>query len=116
MTAHPDLAGIFADHENAANGAVLALSARQNHSVHLVGFDASDQLVGQMREGWIDSLVVQNPFRMGYESVRALGLKIKGGTPEQRIDTGSTLIRTGDLDKPEIRNLIAPDLRPWLNQ
>ena len=114
MTAHPDLAGFFADHENAAIGVALALASRKNHSIRLVGFDVSEQLVQYMKEGWIDSLVVQNPFRMGYETVRALGLKIGGKDPESRIDTGSTLIRTGDLEKPEIRELIAPDLKKWL--
>ncbi len=116
ITAHPDLAGIFADHENAAIGVALALVARQNHSIRLVGFDVSDQLVGYLKEGWIDSLVVQNPFRMGYETVRALGLKIAGKAPEPNIDTGSTLVRAGDLEKPEIRNLIAPDLEEWLGR
>jgi ribose transport system substrate-binding protein len=114
LTAHPELAGIFADHENAAIGAALALSSRLNRGVRLVGFDSSDQLVGFLKEGWIDSLVVQNPFRMGYEAVRVLGLKLTGKTPEKQIDTGSTLILARDLEKPEIRELIAPDLKPWL--
>ena len=114
LSANPDLAGIFADHENAAIGAALALASRQNHAVRLAGFDSSEQLVRYLQEGWIDSLVVQNPFRMGYEAVRALGLKISGKTPERQIDTGSTLILAADLDKPEVKNLISPDLRTWL--
>ena len=44
----------------------------------LVAFDASDQLIAELREGLIDSIVVQNPFRMGYESTRAIGLKLSG--------------------------------------
>jgi ribose transport system substrate-binding protein len=114
LTAHTDLAGIFADHENAAIGAALALSSRQNRGVRLIGFDSSEQLVQYLREGWIDSLVVQNPFRMGYETTRALALKISGGSPAARIDTGSTLVLAGDLDKPEVKALISPDLRQWL--
>jgi ribose transport system substrate-binding protein len=115
LSAHPDLAGIFADHENAAIGAALALASRQNHNTRLVGFDSSEQLVRYLKEGWIDSLVVQNPFRMGYEAVHVLGLKLSGKSPEAKIDTGSTLVLAADLDKPEIKDLIAPDLRPWLD-
>ncbi len=115
LSAHPDLAGIFADHENAAIGAALALASRQNHGVRLVGFDSSEQLVRYLQEGWIDSLVVQNPFRMGYEAVHVLGLKLAGKSPQAKIDTGSTLVLAADLNKPEIKNLIAPDLRPWLD-
>lgn len=93
LTAHTDLAGIFADHENAAIGAALALAARGNHDVRLVGFDSSEQLTQFLKEGWIDSLVVQNPNRMGYEAVRALAMKLSGGYPEKVIDTGSTLVQ-----------------------
>jgi ribose transport system substrate-binding protein len=116
LSAHPDLAGVFADHENAAIGAALALASRQNHDVRLVGFDSSEQLVHYMREGWIDSLVVQNPFRMGYEVVRVLGVKLSGKTPEKTIDTGSTLVTAANVDQPEVQALIAPDLKPWLGK
>lgn len=113
MTAHLDLAGIFADHENAVAGVALALSARENRSVRLVGFDVSDQLVDLIKQGWVDSLVVQNPLRMGEEVVRALGLKLSGKVPAARIDTGSTVVRREDLERPEIRALIAPDWKGW---
>jgi ribose transport system substrate-binding protein len=116
LTANTDLAGIFADHENAAIGAALALAGRGNRGVRLIGFDASEQLVGYLKDGWIDSLVVQNPFRMGYETVRALATKLSGGTPAPRIDTGSTLVLATELAKPEIKELIAPDLRQWLQR
>ena len=77
----------------------------------LVAFDASDLLITDLRSGVIDSLVVQNPFRMGYESTRAIGLKLAGQTPPPKIDSGATLVRREDLDKPEIRALFYPDLR-----
>jgi ribose transport system substrate-binding protein len=115
LSAYPDLAGIFANHENAAIGAALALAARENRSVRLVGFDASDQLVRYVRDGWIDSLVVQNPFRMGYEAVQAVAMHLSGSAPAKQIDTGSTLVRAADLDKPEVKELLSPDLRPWLD-
>jgi hypothetical protein len=76
MTAHSDLAGLYADNESSLAGAVQALKSRGAKQVKLVGMDASEQLVADMRAGWIDSLVIQNPFRMGYESTRAVGLKL----------------------------------------
>jgi len=114
LTAHAGLAGIFADHENAASGAVLALKSRQNHTVKLVGFDASEQLVTDLKEGWVDSLVVQNPFRMGYESVSALALALSGRKPARQIDTGSTVVLREDLNKPGVHNLLFPDLETYL--
>jgi ribose transport system substrate-binding protein len=73
LAAHPDLAGVFADNESSSAGATQALKSRGASQVKLVAFDALEQLIASLREGGIDSLVVQNPFRMGYESTRAMG-------------------------------------------
>ena len=114
LTAHPDLAGLFADNESSSSGAVQALKSRHSTSVKLVAFDASDQLIADLRDGVIDSLVVQNPFRMGYESTRAIGLKLAGQTPPAKIDSGATLVKREDLDKPEIKALLHPDIERYL--
>ena len=114
LTAHPDLAGLFADNESSSSGAVQALKSRNAQSVKLVAFDASEQLIGDMKAGWIDSLVVQNPFKMGYESVRAIGHKLAGRTPPPEVDSGATLVRPKDLERPEIRQLLFPDIRQYL--
>jgi len=114
LTAHPDLTGLFADNESSSSGAVQALKSRHSTGVKLVAFDASDQLIADLRDGVIDSLVVQNPFRMGYESTRAIGLKLAGQTPPAKIDSGATLVKREDLDKPEIKALLHPDIEQYL--
>ena len=108
LSAHSDLAAIFADHENAISGAVLAVKSRNNRRVKLLGFDASESLVNNLKEGWIDSLVVQNPHRMGYESVRAIDAHRRGATPPRTFDTGATLVQSPDTTRPEIQNLLFP--------
>ncbi len=114
LTAHSDLAGIFADHENATAGAALALKSRNRREVKLVGFDASRQLTDDMKEGWIDSLIVQNPFQMGYDAVRDIALKLKGQTPPSETDTGVTLVRVQDLERAEIKKILFPDIQQYL--
>lgn len=114
MTAHADLAGLFADNESSSAGAVQALKSRNAKSVKLVAFDASDQLIADMKAGWIDSIVVQNPFKMGYEATKAIGLKLKGETPPTEIDSGANLITPADLEKPEIKELLFPNIRQYL--
>jgi ribose transport system substrate-binding protein len=114
LTAHPDLAGVFADNESSSAGAVQALKSRGSRGVKLVAFDASDQLVNDLRGGAIDSLVVQNPFRMGYEATRAIGLKLAGQEPPRHLDSGATLVRPEDLESPDIRALLFPDLSAYL--
>jgi len=115
MNAHPDLAGIFADNESSSSGALQALKSRGGSKTKLVAFDASDQLIADLRGGTIDSLVVQNPFRMGYESTRAIGLKLSGQTPPARIDSGVRLVQRDDLDLPDVHALLYPDIGKYLS-
>lgn len=114
LTAHANLAGLFADNESSSSGAVQAIKSRNAKQVKLVAFDASDQLIDDLRAGYIDSLVVQNPFKMGYEATRAIGMKLAGETPGKHMDSGATLVRLEDLDKPEIKALLFPDIQQYL--
>ena len=114
LTAHPDLAGLFADNESSSSGTVQALKGRNARQVKLVAFDASEALIEDLRAGWIDALVVQNPFRMGYESTRAVGLYLRGQPPPKHIDSGATLVTAADLALPAIRELLFPDIQRWL--
>jgi ribose transport system substrate-binding protein len=115
MTAHSDLAGLFADNESSSSGCVQALKGRNAKQVKLVAFDASEQLIQDMKDGWIDSLVVQNPFKMGYESTKAVLMKLKGQDPVKQIDSGATLVKASDLDKPEMKQLLFPDIQQYLS-
>ncbi len=114
LSAHPDLAAVFADNESSTAGAVQALKSRNARKVKLAGFDASDHLVADMREGWIDSLVVQNPFKMGYESTRAVARHVAGQDVSPTIDSGVRIVLASDLDKPDVKELLFPDLKPYL--
>lgn len=115
LTAHPDLAGIYADNESSAEGALQAVKTRGAKNVKLVVMDASETLLAELRAGTIDSIVVQNPFRMGYESTKAIGRKLRGENPPRLQDSGATLVRKEDLDRAEIRELLFPDIQQYLN-
>ncbi len=114
LAAHPNLAGLFADNESSSAGAVQALKSRNASHVKLVAFDASDQLVADCKAGWIDSLIVQNPFRMGYESVKAIAAHRTGRTPPAHIDSGVRLVRRDEIDGPDVRELLFPDIQVYL--
>jgi len=115
LTAHPDLRGLFADNESSSLGAVQALKSRGETKVRMVGFDASDQLIADLRHRHLDGLVIQDPFKMGYESTKAIGMKLKGETPPAVIDSGATLVTRGDLEKPDVIPLLYPDIQRYLN-
>jgi ribose transport system substrate-binding protein len=109
--------GVFAPNESTTFGMLLALQkARLTGKLKFVGFDASDKLVQAVRAGEIDALVLQNPFNMGYLSVSALVKSLRGEKVEARTDTGAKLVDKANLDTPEIKELIKPDLEKWLGK
>lgn len=113
LTAHSDLAAMFASNESSTVGATQALKARQS-KVRLVGFDWSPTLLEDLKNGVIDSLVVQHPFKMGYESVRAAVAKLNGETPIKINNLAPRLIVREDLGKPEVEAQLNPDLQKYL--
>jgi ribose transport system substrate-binding protein len=116
LTAHPDLAGLFASAEPGSVGTGLGIKSRGlAGKVKFVAFDASEDLVQDLRDGTIDALVAQDPFRMGYEAVKTLVDKLNGVNPPKVIDLSATVITKGDLEKPEIKTLLFPDVKKNLN-
>jgi ribose transport system substrate-binding protein len=114
LASHPDLAGLFADNESSSAGAIQALKARNAKSVRMVAFDASEQLLAELRAGWIDSIVVQNPFRMGYEATKSIAQHRNKQPLPAVIDSGAQLILAADLDNANIKELLFPDIRKYL--
>ena len=115
LTRHPDLRGLFADNESSTAGAVQALKTRSDAKVRMVAFDASDSLVDDLRHRFIDALLVQDPFKMGYESTKAVAMKLEGKTPVAHIDSGITLVTRGNVESPDVINLLYPDIKRYLS-
>jgi ribose transport system substrate-binding protein len=111
------VSGVFCPNESTTFGMLLALKkAGLSGKIRFIGFDASDKLVQGVRDGEIDALVMQNPFYMGYLAVKTLKQHLNGEKVLARIDTGARLVDKQNLDQPEIRELIKPDLAKWLGE
>lgn len=99
LTAHPDLDAIFAANESNVIGAAQALQSRNMAGkVILVGFDAAPREVEGLRSGVVHGLIVQSPFKMGYEGVQQAMRAIQGDSLEKRIDSGSTVVTKDNLE------------------
>ena len=82
--------------------------------LQLVGFDSSEQLINDLKEGVIDALVAQDAFKMGSEAVRTVVDAIEGKPVPKRLDLSAVVVTKADLDKPEIHALLYPDLKKYL--
>lgn len=111
LTAHPDLGALFASSEPSTVGAGRALRGRDlTGKVKFVGFDFSDPIEDDLRAGVVDALIVQDPFNIGYQAVKAVLAKIAGETPKKQIDTPATVVTQDNIDSAEIDRLVHPDL------
>jgi len=108
LTVQADLAGFFCTGEWSTLGAVRAVQGKAIRSMTIIGFDASPELVEALRAGRLDSLLVQNPFRMGYLAVQTLAEHLRGEVPARNIDTGVTLVTRDNLEDPAVSNLLNP--------
>ncbi|HWB14955.1 MAG TPA: substrate-binding domain-containing protein [Vicinamibacterales bacterium] len=116
LATYADVDGVFCPNESTAFGMLLAIQAAgRAGKIHLVGFDASDKLIEGLRQGNIDGLVVQNPFRMGETGVNFLLQSLNGQTVPRRVDTGATMVTRENMDQPEVKALLQPDLAAYLN-
>ncbi len=107
--------GIFTPNESTTFGMLRALQdAGLAGSVDFLGFDSSPKLIEALEKGELKGLVLQNPFRMGYLGVKTLADHLKGVHVERKIDTGVTLATKENMNQPEIKELLSPDLAHWL--
>lgn len=113
LNAHPDVDGMFASNESSTVGAAQALKPRAGR-IKMVGFDWSPTLASDLRSGLIDSLVVQDPFRIGYDSVKAAVQKLNGGTPQKDQSLPPLLVTRDNLNDPAVQKLLNPDLAKYL--
>jgi ribose transport system substrate-binding protein len=109
LTANPDLDAIFAANEPGVLGAAEAVrNAGKAGEIVIVGWDAASEEVQGVREGVITALVVQNPFRMGYDGTNAAVKMVRQGVQVKGQDTGATIVTKDNLNKPEVQSLLNP--------
>jgi ribose transport system substrate-binding protein len=106
LTKNRDVQGFFACNAPTAVAALQALQSQNRPEIKLVGFDAEKALVDGLKAGQIDALIVQNPYKMGYEGVKAVVMSIQGKPVEKKMDTGVAVVTRDALDKPEIKALL----------
>jgi ribose transport system substrate-binding protein len=109
LTANPDLNAIFAANEPGVLGAAEAVrQAGKAGEIVIVGWDASPEEIQGVEEGVISALVVQNPFKMGYDGAKAAVEIVREGAKVQSQDTGATFVTKDNLEDQEVQSVLNP--------
>ena len=107
--------GIFAVNESATSGMLNAMRKQDlNRKIHLVGFDSSEPLLKAVRDGDVDGLVVQDPYRMGYLGVWTLIKHLRGydvGRSREQLGTGEVYLTKDNLDDAEMKGRFAEEFQ-----
>jgi ribose transport system substrate-binding protein len=111
ISANPDLAGVYATHETAANGAASAIKAAgKTGTIKLVAFDSAPNQIADLKNNVYDALIAQAPFNMGYYSVKLVADAIRNQVDTKTVKhdnpTGLYAITRDNAD--------SPDTKPWI--
>jgi ribose transport system substrate-binding protein len=118
LSRYQDLDGIFVPNESSTTGVLAALEVLHRvGDIKLVGFDASENLIGALRAGKLHGLVVQDPFDMGYQGVMRAVDFLEGKPPGDKVrHTNLKVVTKENLVDPAIKPLYARDLSQYLQE
>jgi len=107
IAAHPDLAGVFTITTNNTEGAATGIrEAGRVGKVKIVGFDTSDPIVEDIRQGIVDADVVQFPYRVGQLGVEMMVDALNGKPVERQVHTPFVVATPKTIDTPEVQKFV----------
>ncbi|GAA4623132.1 ABC transporter substrate-binding protein [Actinoallomurus vinaceus] len=107
LAANPDLTGVFATNQFAAEGAATGLrNAGKQDKVKVVGFDAGPVQVQQLQRGDVQALIAQQPYQIGVQAVDQLVASLTGRKPNAEIGTTTTTITKDVLSSENGRQAV----------
>ena len=96
-----DLIGIYADNNHTGDGVGRAIKqAGLQDSVVVVAFDDDQEQLDFLAEGVIKTLIIQDPYNMGYAGCVNAVKVLEGETIPAFIDTGVNVTTAEDLGAP----------------
>ena len=117
LTQHPEINVLIAFNEPTSVGAGWAVDQLGlADTVFLVGFDSNVATVDGLQEGWVDALIVQNPYAMGYLGVESAYklLTGQGAGLDRTVDTSTRIVDRKNLFTMDSQKaLFAFEQRPY---
>jgi ribose transport system substrate-binding protein len=107
LSANPDLKGIYGANEPTAVGMARGIAqAGKAGKLVAIGFDGNEDLQNFVKDGTLDSIVVQSSYKMGLDSVTSVAKVIARTQVPKTIDTGVLLIDKSNIDSTEAKNVL----------
>ncbi|MER5389336.1 ABC transporter substrate-binding protein [Saccharopolyspora sp. NPDC002686] len=107
LATHPDLTGIFATNQFAAEGAATGLrNAGRTGDVKIVGFDAGPVQVQQLQQGVVQALIAQKPYEIGTAAVDQITAAMTGKPVRAEVPSGTVAVTKDNLAEPSIQQAL----------
>ena len=102
-----DLRGVFVSNIIMADGASqVVYNKSSGDRINYVVFGSDDKLVKFLQDGTIAALIVQDPFRMGYDGVKIALAASKGEKVPASLDTGANIITKVNMNSARSQELL----------
>ena len=104
-----DLRGVFVSDPIMTQ--VVGQAVAENKSgdkINIIGVGSDEKLVKLLQGDTIAGLVVEDPFRMGYDGVKTALAASKGEQVAANVDTGATLVTKANMSSARSQELIKP--------
>jgi ribose transport system substrate-binding protein len=112
---YPELRGVFVSDLLMAKGAAQAVAEKKTNKggdlINFVGFGSDDSLVPLLQDGTVAALVVQDPFRMGYDGIKTALAASKGEHVPTNVDTGAHIITKANINSARSQELLNPKVK-----
>jgi ribose transport system substrate-binding protein len=104
-----DLRGVFVSDPVTAQAVSQAVVEKKtNDKINIVGVGSDEKLVKFLQDDVITGLVMEDPFRMGYDGVKMALAASKGEQVSANVDTGVTLITKANMGSARSEELLKP--------
>jgi len=119
LTGNPTLNAFYGACDGAGTGAAQLVKQRQlKGKVKTVAFDVSPEEFQLFLDGYVDAMIVQDPYTMGYTGMEDLDKVVKGGHIDKKIiQIPAVVVSKVNLKESKVQNLLKsyPDIAKLLH-
>jgi ribose transport system substrate-binding protein len=109
-----DLRGVFVSDPIMAQAVGQAVSEQTPSDyirINVVAVGSDEKLVKLLQDDVISGLVVEDPFRMGYDGIKTALAASKGEQVPANVDTGATLVTRANMSSARSQELLKPKVK-----